>query len=106
MNGSPFPPLEESAFRIAELLADIAVSLREANGREPRESPQAKAMRLLMELGPDNVSAIAKAIGVNRRTLYRWPAFREALDRIKAAAAWSRRRPRVVKPSGELDDAA
>ncbi len=83
-------------------LQDIADSLRIIAAREQRESKQEKAVRLLVQLGPDNVSAIAKAVGVDRSTLYRWKTFADALERLQAAAHFARRTPRVVNREGSL----
>lgn len=90
--------------RVVSLLEDIADSLRVLAHRERSESRSAKAVRLLVELGPDNITAIAKAVGVHRTTLYRIAPFRDALERMRAAAEWSRRHPRAIRPSGELAD--
>lgn len=83
-------------------LQDIADSLRILAAREQRESKPEKAVRLLVEMGPDNVSAIAKAVGVHRSTLYRWPSFSGALERLQAAAHWAQRNPRAVNRDGVL----
>ncbi|QDT54666.1 hypothetical protein Pan44_27010 [Caulifigura coniformis] len=84
------------------LLRDIADSLRIIAAREQRESKQEKAVRLLVELGPDNVTAIARAVGVNRSTLYRWKTFADALERMHAAQHFAHRSPRFVSREGAL----
>lgn len=91
-----------AALRIVDLLQDLADSARIIATREQQEDRQSKALRLLVELGTDNVSAIAKAVGVSRRTLYRWNAFTTALERMRAAEAWSLRSPRAIDKAGSL----
>jgi AcrR family transcriptional regulator len=60
-------------------------------------------MRLLAEMGPDNLAEIAKSVGVNRGTLYRWPVFMEAVERQRAAEQWVPRAPRArAVPHDEL----
>lgn len=83
--------------RVVAILSDIADSLRIIAHRERSESPTAKAIRLLFEMGPDNVRAIARAVGVGKSTLYRCPAFRDALERVRATAQWSARNIRGVE---------
>lgn len=99
---APRRPEEEVTFmqiamEIRDLLQDATESLRVIASRQPKESKQCQAIRLLVDIGPDNLSAIAKAIGVHRTTLYRWPSFAEALEKTRAAAQWSRRDPRAVR---------
>lgn len=84
--------------RLVSLSANlVADSVGLVAGSRNRESPKEKAMRLLVEFGPDNVTAIAKAVGVNRSTLYRWAGFKEAMERLRAAEQWSHRNPRAVR---------
>jgi len=72
--------------QVAPILEDIAASLRTLAHRQPAsESPENQAIRLLFEIGPDGVKAIAKRVGVSQSTLYRWKNFRSALERVRAA---------------------
>lgn len=86
--------------RYLALLSDIADSLRTIARRERAESPQEQAIRLLATLGPDNVTAIADAVGVHKATLYRCKPFREALDRSRDAKHWTPREREV----GDISD--
>jgi hypothetical protein len=86
--------------RFLSVLNDIADSLRMLAHRERSEPRDAKAIRLLMELGSNNISAIAKACGVHRTTLYRSEAFRDALERVRGAEQWAHRQPRAVRLDG------
>lgn len=62
-----------------------------------REPPKTKAIRLLVEMGTGNISAVAKAAGVTPRTLYRWPETRRVMERLRAVEAWEVRNPRAVR---------
>jgi hypothetical protein len=90
------------------VLADIAESLRVIAAQQPgpaaapTESPKARAVRLLVEMGPKNISAVAKAVGVSRKTLYKWPETRTVMDRLRAVEVWQRRDPRAVTKEGVL----
>jgi len=88
--------------RVATALEHLLRNSRELAGSaresEKAESKCLRAMRLLAEWGPDDLARIAEAVGVNRRTLNKWPAFMEAKERMVAARHWTPREPRAARP--------
>ncbi len=84
------------------LLREIADALRNLTAREAQEPPKTKAIRLLIEMGTGNISAVAKAAGIHPKTLYKWPETRRVMERLRAVEAWEVRRPRAVDHSGVM----
>lgn len=97
------PHLLERLVAAIERIADYLQSDPPQPPRPERVvSRECRAIRALAETGPDNLSEIARMVGVHRRTLNKWPVFMEAVERMRAGAAWSRRQPRSINQEGVL----
>ena len=66
------------------------------------ETPKTKAIRLLIEMGVCNVTAVAREAGVHPKTLYKWPETRKTIDKLRSIEAWESRNPRAVSREGVL----
>lgn len=66
------------------------------------ENPEMKAIMLVVQYPDWSVAQIAKEVGVNKRTPYRWPRFLEARERARAKASGRIRRGRKAR-DGELE---
>lgn len=91
--------------RIAVALERLSYGWKcEADSRGPvagrsqsRDQRVEKALRLLMEWGPDRVTEIAEAVGVSRSAPYKWPAFVKARNQMRVAKDWMPRETRAVR---------
>jgi transcriptional regulator with PAS, ATPase and Fis domain len=85
--------------RLVALSVEMAAdSARAVASPENRENKKERAIRLLMQKGVGNVTAVARAVGVTRKTLYNWPETRAIMDRLRAVEAWEMRNPRAARP--------
>lgn len=66
-------------------------------GEPHKEPPKTKAIRLLIEKGTGNITAVAKEAGVHPKTLYKWPETQRVIQRLRAIEAWEVRNPRAVR---------
>jgi AcrR family transcriptional regulator len=84
--------------RLVALSVEMVADSRAVASPENRENKKERAIRLLMQSGVGNVSAVARAVGVTRKTLYTWPETRAIMDRLRAVEAWEMRNPRAARP--------
>jgi len=71
----------EALDRVADILSDASNAIRGLIVKV-RPSREDRAIRLLKTMGTD-VSAIARAVGVNRSTLYRWKISRRRWNGLR-----------------------
>jgi hypothetical protein len=104
-NQAELVKLGDNVFYLSAVtLADLATRLPPEETSEPREGmpvdKEAQAIALLFKLGA-NVTQIARALGVNRTTLYEWKDFMRAYE-VRKALDEQATRANKARPSGLL----
>lgn len=100
-------PAEASTLEsIVSHLAALVEAAERISPQKPKRSRSEKlthAIAALATIGP-NISAIARDVGVPRRTLYHWPEFMDAVSRFDGSARLPRRGRKVRGRGSDVAD--